>query len=46
MSDQKKDKKSKKERSSNYEEKVVIKGTLDDVLKVSVPKSKQKKKDE
>ncbi|WP_281502606.1 hypothetical protein [Arenibacter sp. F20364] len=37
--------KSKKERSSNYEEKVVIKGTLDDVLKVSVPKPKQKKKE-
>ena len=30
--------KSKKERFNNYEEKVVIKGTLDDVLKVSVPK--------
>ncbi len=38
--------KSKKELSSNYEEKVVIKGTLDDVLKVSVPKPKQNKKDE
>ncbi|GBF21189.1 MULTISPECIES: hypothetical protein [Arenibacter] len=45
MSDQKKDKKSKKERSNNYEEKLVIKGTLDDVLKVSVPKPKQKKKE-
>jgi hypothetical protein len=44
MSDQKKDKKSKKERSGNYEEKVVIKGTLDDVLKVSVPRPKQKDK--
>lgn len=38
-------KKFKKERSSRYEEKVVIKGTLDDVLKVSVPKPKQKKKE-
>lgn len=38
-------KKSKKERSSNYEKKVVIKGTLDDVLKVSVPKPKQKNKE-
>lgn len=38
--------KSKKERSTNYEEKVVIKGTLDDVLKVSVPKPKKKNKDE
>ena len=36
----------KKERSDKYEEKVVIKGTLDDVLKASVPKPKQKKKDE
>ena len=34
--------KPKKERSSNYEEKVVIKGTLDNVLKVSVPKPKPK----
>lgn len=44
MSENKSDK-NKKERSSNYEEKVVIKGTLDDVLKVSVPKPKQKKKE-
>jgi len=36
--------KSKKERSGNYEEKVVIKGSLDDVLKASVPKPKQKDK--
>jgi hypothetical protein len=35
----KKDKKPK-ERSKKYEEKLKIEGTLDDVLKVSVPKKK------
>ncbi len=34
--------KKQKERSNKYEDKVKIKGTLDDVLKVSVPKKKEK----
>tara|TARA_R110002049_G_scaffold304060_4_gene498958 strand:+ start:7791 stop:7922 length:132 start_codon:yes stop_codon:yes gene_type:complete len=36
--------KQKKERSNTYEEKVHINTTLDDVLKVSVPKPKDKDK--
>ncbi len=32
----------KKERKEKYEEKLVIKGTLTDVLKVSIPKDKKK----
>lgn len=35
--------KEKKPRSTKYEEKVHINTTLDDVLKVSVPKPKEKK---
>ena len=38
-------KKDKKERAKEYEKKLKIKGTLDDVLSVSVPKSKDKPKD-
>lgn len=38
-----KDKKPKKERTDKYEEKLHIKGTLDQVLKVSVPKKDKKK---
>lgn len=33
--------KKKKERSKKYEEKLKIDGTLEDVLKVSVPKKKK-----
>lgn len=36
-----KSKKDKKERSKKYEEKLKINTTLDDVLKVSVPKKKK-----
>lgn len=32
----------KKVRESKYEDKLAIKGTLDDVLKISVPKSPKK----
>jgi len=39
----KKTKKEKKERAKEYDKKLVIDGTLDDVLKVSVPKEKPKK---
>jgi len=39
MSDKKKDKK-KKERAKEYDKKLKIDGTLDDVLKVSVDKKK------
>jgi len=35
------EKKKKKERSKKYEEKLKINTTLDDVLKVSVPKKKK-----
>ncbi|WP_262627047.1 hypothetical protein [Winogradskyella tangerina] len=38
--------KNKKERAKKYEEKLSIDGTLDDVLKISVPKPKEDKKDE
>ena len=38
MSDKKK--KDKKERSKEYEKKLKIEGSLDDVLKASVPKKK------
>lgn len=37
------DEKKKKERAKEYEKKLVIDGTLDDVLKVSTPKKKEKK---
>tara|TARA_R110002051_G_scaffold149010_1_gene221540 strand:+ start:6625 stop:6753 length:129 start_codon:yes stop_codon:yes gene_type:complete len=40
------EKKQKKERSNKYEEKVHINTTLDDVLKVSIPKPKEKKEKE
>lgn len=36
--------KKKKERSKEYEDKLKIDGTLDDVLKVSVPKKEKEKK--
>lgn len=36
-------KKEKKKRASKYEKKLSIDGTLDEVLKVSVPHSKKKK---
>ena len=40
-----KDKKAKpKEPSKKYDEKLSIEGTLDDVLKVSLPKKKEKAK--
>lgn len=35
-------KKNKKERTKKYEKKLTIEGTLDDVLKVSIPKPKEK----
>ncbi|MEZ4777949.1 MAG: hypothetical protein R2786_01035 [Flavobacteriaceae bacterium] len=38
----KENKKEKKERAEKYEKKLTIYGTLDDVLKVSVPKPKEK----
>ncbi|WP_347373680.1 hypothetical protein [Aequorivita sp. Q41] len=38
-----KDKKPEKERSEKYEDKLHINTSLDDVLKVSVPKPKDKK---
>lgn len=38
----KKNKKQPKKRSENYEKKLVIDGTLDEVLKVSVPKKEKK----
>tara|TARA_R100001460_G_scaffold84086_18_gene125304 strand:- start:20863 stop:20991 length:129 start_codon:yes stop_codon:yes gene_type:complete len=38
-----KDKKTKKERDSKYEDKLHINTSLDDVLKVSIPKPKDKK---
>ena len=37
-------KKSYKNRSKQYEKKLKIKGTLDDVLSVSIPKPKEKPK--
>jgi len=36
------EKKEKKERAKNYDKKLSIDGSLDDVLKVSVPKPKEK----
>ncbi|MEO9477097.1 MAG: hypothetical protein ABJG41_16245 [Cyclobacteriaceae bacterium] len=36
--------KKKKERTKEYEKKLSIEGSLDDVLKVSVPKDKNEKK--
>ena len=36
---------SKKERAKKYDKKLAIDGTLDEVLKVSVPRPKEKKKD-
>ena len=41
MSEEKKDAQSKKERAKKYEKKLFIDGTLDDVLKVSIPKEKK-----
>tara|TARA_R100000935_G_scaffold13736_5_gene27651 strand:- start:79400 stop:79570 length:171 start_codon:yes stop_codon:yes gene_type:complete len=38
----KKDSKNKKSRTDAYEKKLTIDGTLDDVLKISVPKKKEK----
>lgn len=34
--------KTKKQRSETYDKKLKIEGTLDDVLKVSIPKEKEK----
>ena len=39
------DKKENKKRADNYEDKLKIQGTLDDVLKISVPASKKDSKD-
>lgn len=36
-------KKEKKERADKYEDKLKIEGSLDDVLKVSIPKEKEEK---
>ncbi len=44
MAEEKKPKKEKKERAKKYEEKLKINTTLDDVLKVSVPKNKKSDK--
>lgn len=41
MSDKKK--KEKKKRAKEYDKKLAIEGTLDEVLKVSVPRTKGKK---
>lgn len=38
------DKKKSKQRAEKYEKKLKIKGALDDVLSVSIPKSKEKPK--
>lgn len=37
-------KKEKKQRTKEYEKKLKIKGTLDDVLSISIPKPKEKPK--
>jgi len=37
------DKKKKKKRAKKYDKKLVIDGTLDEVLKVSVPEKKKEK---
>ncbi len=42
----KKKKEPKKERAKEYDKKLVIDGTLDEVLKVSIPRTKDKKQDE